>query len=195
MNKGGNYPRFDAAKMLAYNAEADQLKRVVAVWEASFHVANVVAIKNKKLAAVDAWRKSRLASDTPILNGEEEAVRRQRREELGKAVDMNFREILKDVFPRLAGRSMPIARSGLPDWRQPRRRPPHLHKPTPSVENYDYSPYLLRAPPLPAPLVVRPTAIYRLLYPTVPRRTTRRDTGCRSSPKGQQVAGWAHGLR
>lgn len=119
MNKGGNYPRFDAAKMLAYNAEADQLKRVVAVWEASFHVANVVAIKNKKLAAVDAWRKSRLASDTPILNGEEEAVRRQRREELGKAVDMNFREILKDVFPRLAGRSMPIARSGLPDWSDP----------------------------------------------------------------------------
>ena len=55
----------------------------------------MVAIKNKKLAAIDAWRKSRLATGTLILNGEEEVVRRQRREEIGKAVDMNFREILE----------------------------------------------------------------------------------------------------
>lgn len=115
MEKGGNYPQFDAAKMLAYHVEADELKRVIAEWEASFLGANVVAINNKELAAVDAWRKSRLAMDTLILNGEEETVRRQRREELGKAVNMNFREILEDVFPREAGRSMSIARSGFPD--------------------------------------------------------------------------------
>ena len=131
--RGGNYPQFDATRMAAYHAAADNLKKCIAEWEESFHGANVVAIRNKDLAAVDAWRKSRLATDALILNGEEETARRQRREELGEAVDMNFREILEDLFPRAAGRSMPIARPDFPDWRQPRCRPPHLYKRPPLV--------------------------------------------------------------
>ena len=69
VEKGGNYIQFDSAKMPAYHAEADRLKRCVAEWEAAFHGAYVVEIKNKELAAVDAWRRSPLPTDALISNG------------------------------------------------------------------------------------------------------------------------------
>lgn len=66
--KGRNYLQYDRVKLAAYHSVSNKLGEFVAEWKAAFHGMNVMAIKDKEVAAVGAWGKLQIAEEMVKLN-------------------------------------------------------------------------------------------------------------------------------